>query len=91
MAFLLLMTLGVGAGIFFIGFLVGRTRASDFDRTRSRQYKEAVADLDNERDERLELARQVEVAKRGFNQILRNDSMAEITASMALNDMNNKN
>lgn len=91
MVFLALMALLVGAGIFFVGFLVGRTRASDFDRTRRNQYKEAVSDLDTERDARLESDRQVEIAKRALNQILRNNSLAEITASMALNDMNNKN
>ena len=88
MAFPLLMALLVGAGLFFIGFLTGRTRASDFDRTRRRQYKEAVADLDTERDARLESDRQIEIAKRALNQILRNNNLAEITASMALNDMN---
>lgn len=89
MAFLLLMALIIGAGLFALGFFVGRTRASDFDRTRRAQYKEAVADLDAERSNRLESDRKVDVATRALNSILRNDSLAEVTASMALNDMNN--
>lgn len=87
--FYLLVALVVGAGLIGMGYLLGRNSASHYDRVRRRQHKEAVSDLDDERSVRLESDRKVEVATRALNQIVRNSGIAEVTAAMALKDMNN--
>lgn len=87
--FYLLIAIVVGAGVFGVGFLFGRGRATDFDRTRRGQYKQAVEDLDEARRLLLVSTNKVRVYERGLNDIAAGRGIAEVTAAYALNEANN--
>lgn len=80
-----LMLLGSGG----LGYVVGKGRRSEFEKTRDREYKEAVKALDSRRDSALESDRKVLVYERALGKIAKGDDrMPDITASLALGEFN---
>lgn len=75
----------VGAGI---GYTFGVSKRDAITKTRDRQYKELVREIDMKDLELLELKRLEEVYGRALRDIARGQSLPEVTATIALKDNN---